>query len=168
LNIVSQKAGRQRGFSALELLVVIGVVLIICAIAIPKLLQSRMAANEAAAFASVRAIVTAQSSYAITYPDAGYADTLTKLGPSDSNRPLGPQHAGLLDDLLGCQQQPCTKSGYDFSITRATGAPVSGYLVSSNPSFQGLSGQKSFCADQSGTVVASSACAISEQKNTGQ
>jgi len=168
LNIGRQKSGRQRGFSALELLVAIGVILIICAITIPKLLQSRMAANEAAAFASVRAIVTAESSYAVTYPDLGYADSLTKLGPADSNHPLSPQHAGLLDDLLGCAQQPCTKSGYDFSITHTTGAPVSGYLVSSNPSYQGISGQKSFCADQSGTVVAGSACSSTEQKNTGQ
>jgi type IV pilus assembly protein PilA len=161
----TEKLGPIRGFSTLELLVAIGVMLIICAIAIPRLLQSRIAANEAAAAASVRAIVTAESGYAVAYPEIGFADNLAKLGPANADHPLGPQHAGLLDDLLGCPQQPCTKSGYEFAISHATGSPVSGYLISGNPSFQGVSGQQSFCADQNGSMLPGGTCASGQQKN---
>src|SRR3954469_2504069 len=71
---------KQKGFSLIELLIVVAIILIIAAIAIPNLLRSRMAANEASAVRSVRTIHTAEISYNAAYPDQGFADTLTKIG----------------------------------------------------------------------------------------
>ena len=76
----------QAGFSLIELLIVVAIILIIAAIAIPGLIRSRVAANEASAVATLRTINTAQTTYSITYPMVGYADTLTRLGyPSGTN-----------------------------------------------------------------------------------
>jgi prepilin-type N-terminal cleavage/methylation domain-containing protein len=71
---------QQTGFSLIELLVVIAIILIIVAIAVPNLMRSQMAANEASAIESIRSITTAQATYAATYPDLGFAPTLASLG----------------------------------------------------------------------------------------
>src|ERR1700704_1446861 len=71
----------QKGFSLIELLIVVAIILIIAAIAIPNLLRARMAANEASAVSSVRTINTAEISYESSYPTTGYSSTLLALGP---------------------------------------------------------------------------------------
>ncbi|PYQ41375.1 MAG: pili assembly chaperone, partial [Acidobacteria bacterium] len=71
---------KQKGFSLIELLIVVAIILIIAAIAIPNLLRARMAANESAAASSVRTINTAMVSYITAYPTVGYAATLAALG----------------------------------------------------------------------------------------
>jgi len=79
---------KQRGFSLIELLIVVAIILVIAAIAIPNMLKSRMAANEASAISSVRAINNAQVTYSLTYPDVGFADDLSKLGaPTGGGQP---------------------------------------------------------------------------------
>src|ERR1700693_4664688 len=73
---------KQKGFSLIELLIVVAIILIIAAIAIPNLLRARIAANESSAVSSIRTINTAQISYQSAYPTVGYAATLAALGPS--------------------------------------------------------------------------------------
>ena len=72
---------KQKGFSLIELLIVVAIILIIAAIAIPNLLRSRIAANESAAAATTRTLNTTEVTYSTTYPAAGYAATLAILGP---------------------------------------------------------------------------------------
>src|SRR5437879_5955560 len=115
---------KTRGFSLIELLIVVAIILVLAAIAIPSLLRSRISANEASAVASLRSINTAQVTYNVTYPDQGFADTLTKLAMPAGSAPVSSTAAGLIDWVLGCATQPCPKSGYTFAITGATGTPV--------------------------------------------
>ncbi|MGZ4819831.1 MAG: prepilin-type N-terminal cleavage/methylation domain-containing protein, partial [Terriglobales bacterium] len=110
---------KQKGFSLIELLIVVAIILIIAAIAIPNLLRSRIAANEASAVGSARTINTAEVTFASTYPNHGFA-TLAQLGPPTSGS-VGDTGAGLLDSVLASG----TKSGYVFSVV-TSGAPSGG------------------------------------------
>lgn len=144
---------RRRGFSLIELLIVVAIILVIAAIAIPNMLKARMSANEASAISSIRAINTAQVTYSVTYPGIGYADDLAKLGaPANGN--VSPANAGLLDWVLGCPQQPCPKSGYRFSIVNVTGTPPTGYSVIGVPQQVGSTGQRGFCSDKMNPLLA--------------
>jgi len=71
---------KQKGFSLIELLIVVAIILIIAAIAIPNLLRARMAANESSAVASVRTVTTGEITYQTAYPTVGYAPALANLG----------------------------------------------------------------------------------------
>jgi prepilin-type N-terminal cleavage/methylation domain-containing protein len=71
---------KQKGFSLIELLIVVAIILIIAAIAIPNLLRSKMAANESSAVGSMRTINTAEVSYVTAYPNQGYSVSLAALG----------------------------------------------------------------------------------------
>ena len=139
---------RQRGFSLIELLIVVAIILIIAAIAIPNFLKSRINANEASAVASLRTIGSAQITYSVNYPQAGYADTLVKLGEPTGGNPVGPNNAGLIDWVLGCSSQPCSKSGYNFAIVNPQGAPVSSYELNATPVNFQVTGVRGFCASQ--------------------
>jgi len=70
---------KQKGFSLIELLIVVAIILIIAAIAIPNLLRSRMAANESAAASTVRTLNTSEVSFSTTYPTVGYSNSLTEM-----------------------------------------------------------------------------------------
>ncbi len=98
----------QKGFSLIELLIVVAIILIIAAIAIPNLLQSRIAANQASAVGSIRTINTAAITYASTY-NIGYSSTLANLGPSASTPTSAT--ASLIDSVLSAG----SKSGYNFT-----------------------------------------------------
>jgi prepilin-type N-terminal cleavage/methylation domain-containing protein len=143
---------RERGFSLIELLIVVAIILVLAAIAIPSMLRAKIQANEASAVSSIRAINTAQVTYAVNYPTEGYADNLAKLGAPTSG-PVSSTNAGLLDWVLGCATQPCTKSGYQFAISASAGNPVSAYSVVGTPSSPGNSGIRGFCSFQMNPVM---------------
>jgi type IV pilus assembly protein PilA len=137
---------KNAGFSLIELLIVVAIILIIAAIAIPNLVRSRMSANEASAMASVRAVTTAQVAYITAYPTVGFADSLTKLAAPVGGGPVNANNAGLLDWVLGCASQPCQKSGYNFQITNPVGNPISSYDVTGTPVIPGSTGVRGFCS----------------------
>ena len=161
---------KQKGFSLIELLIVVAIILIIAAIAIPNLLRSRIAANEASAVGSMRTINTAEMTYASTYPAAGFAITLPTLAsPGGSaaacNQPLS-TGACLIDDTLAAATTGANaKSGYFFTI--ATDANV-GYTLLGAPKTAGTTGIKNFYTDATavihyttdGTAAAASSAAI--------
>lgn len=129
---------RQCGFSLIELLIVVVMILVITVIAVPNLLRARIAANEGAAVSALRSISTAQISYKISYPQIGYAATLDKLGPSAT--PSSDQ-AGLLAADIAVS--PFQKSGYTFS----TLGTASDFTANAVPISTGTTGTRTFCTD---------------------
>src|SRR5271155_1532118 len=110
---------KQKGFSLIELLIVVAIILIIAAIAIPNLLRSKMAANESSAAGSVRSIVTAQVTFNSTY-GIGYATTLSVLGGTAIPCTATSTNACLLDPVITSG----TKSGYNLATVSAGGVAV--------------------------------------------
>src|SRR6476619_3599023 len=129
---------KQKGFSLIELLIVVAIILIIAAIAIPNLLRARMAANESSAVASVRTVTTAEITYQSTYPTVGYAPALVNLGgPLGAACVPSSTTACLLDSVLGNNGNPANsgKSGYMFTTgagSQAGGVNI-GYTVLASP-----------------------------------
>lgn len=130
----------QRGFSLIELLIVVAIILIIAAIAIPNLLKARQAANESSAVTSVRSISTAQALYQINYPMVGYG-TLVQLAGTEPCLPTS-ANACLIDNSLASG----VKSGYNFNVSLTGSNPASNYLVTAVPQVVGSTGQRSFCS----------------------
>jgi type IV pilus assembly protein PilA len=138
------KPAHKNGFSLIELLIVVAIILIIAAIAIPNLVRSKMAANESSAVGSLRTINTASVSYASTY-EIGYPAALSDLSPSTLPSSTA---ADLLDAVLVTG----TKSGYNFSYTpgpAGAGNTISTYSITASPIAPGTSGQRGFYTDQS-------------------
>ena len=135
----------QEGFSLIELLIVVSIILVIAAIAIPSLLQARVTANEASAVASLRTVNTAMVSYTSSYPTVGFAPTLAALGGS-SCAPPDETSACLIDSVLASG----TKSGYTFNSTGIGSAPAGEYFAVGSP--MSGSGNRSFCATEDGVI----------------
>jgi len=145
---------KQKGFSLIELLIVVAIILIIAAIAIPNLLRARMAANESSAASSIRTVNTAQVTYQSTYPTTGYAATLVALGgPIGAACVPAIASACLIDSVLANDGNPANsgKSGYNF-IGAAEGAGNSSYSVSGEPLTAGKTGTRSFCSYEDAVV----------------
>ncbi len=132
---------KQKGFSLIELLIVVAIILIIAAIAIPNLLRSKMAANEASAVGSLRTINTGSVAYSTTY--GTYEAALANLGPAT---PATSTSADLIDSVLSSG----TKSGYTFVF--APGASNLSYTITATPVTVGTTGQRGFFTDQSGVI----------------
>jgi type IV pilus assembly protein PilA len=141
---------RSKGFSLIELLIVVAIILIIAAIAVPSFLRSRIVAAESAAVASVRTLNTAQISYNSAYPTVGYASTLVSLGGT-SCAPPSSSSACLIDTVLAGGQ----KSGYNFTVTNVTGTPNASYNVIATPILWDYSGMRYFCSFEDAVVRAS-------------
>ena len=126
---------KHKGFSLIELLIVVAIILIIAAIAIPNLIKSKMAANEASAVGAVRTVVTSEITYSTVNPTTGYV-SLTNLNA-----------AGLIDSVLGGG----VKSGYNFAVTAAGATPTT-FVMGAAPVTVGTTGQRLFCGDQTGVL----------------
>jgi type IV pilus assembly protein PilA len=139
-----------KGFSLIELLIVVAIILIIAAIAVPNLLRARMTANQAAAVATLRNINNAQATYLAGFSAIGYADTFVKLGPG---APCDPNHACLVDEVIGCAAQPCTKSGYKYFIASGSGAaPFIDYRTTATPAGWASTGLENYCSMNDGVL----------------
>ena len=136
---------KQKGFSLIELLIVVAIILIIAAIAVPNLLRSRMAANEASVAASLRTMASAQFTYFSVY-NIGFPTLLADLGPSTSPSSTA---ADLLDSVLGSATP--TKNGYVFGYA-VTGTGNTQYAVNAQPQAPGSSGVSTFCMNESNLV----------------
>lgn len=142
-----------KGFSLIELLIVVFIILIISAIAIPNLFRSRIAANEASAVSSVRQINTAEGTYSSSW-GSGYAVNLTSLGGTAAACAAGATAANacLLDDLVSVA--PFSKSGYAFAAagTNVIGVTVNSYEVNATPNTVQTTGVRAFCSEASGVI----------------
>ncbi len=144
---------KQKGFSLIELLIVVAIILIIAAIAIPNLLRARMAANESSAVGSVRTIVTAEVSYSSTWGQ-GFAVAVTNLGGATPCTASAVTSC-FLDPLLSTA--PFQKSGYTVSAAGLGGAgtvasPDTAFVAAAVPITTGTTGQRSFCSDETGVI----------------
>jgi len=140
---------RHAGFSLVEVLLVVMVILIIAAIAIPNLLHGKMRANEAAAVASMQTIHTAEVLYFNTYPETGYASSLATLGSNgtDCEKPTSTNACLIMDDVLTSG----LKSGYMFEIVGDGNKPTASYVATASPA-SAVSGRCSMAANQSGEM----------------
>jgi type IV pilus assembly protein PilA len=137
---------KQKGFSLIELLIVVAIILIIAAIAIPNLIKSKMAANEASAVGSTRTINTGEVNYAASCPATGYSVSLAEL----SSGAACAGGKGIIDPVLAAG----SKSGYTFTYAATLGADGLNdtYTIASTPSTVGTTGQRQFCSDQTGVI----------------
>ena len=144
---------KHKGFSLIELLIVVAIILVIAAIAIPNLLRARISANDSSAAASVRMIDTAEIAYVAAYPTLGYPPILATLGGASPCSP-GVATACMIDDSLATNGGGTGKSGYTFN---ATGSPSAGSAVndlfySTCTPLGALSGSRAYCSIQDAVV----------------
>jgi type IV pilus assembly protein PilA len=134
-----------------------GAVLVIAAIAIPNLLRSKIAANEASAAGSVRTVNVAEITYAATYPERGFAPDLATLGPDPREHAVGSaDHAGVIDASLAganCTADTwCTKSGFRFSLTAVCKQKNCNEFVIVGTPVASDTGARSFCSTSDGII----------------
>jgi len=149
---------KQKGFSLIELLIVVAIILIIAAIAIPNLLRARIAANESSAVSSVRTMNTAEVTYQSTYPTVGYSTTQAALGPAAVTGCTTPTstNACLVDWVVSQASVAGTaKSGFWFTETpnaAGAGGIIPGYTLSGIPASVNQTGVRGFCSNEDAVI----------------
>jgi len=129
----------RRGFTLVEIMIVVAIIALLAAIAIPNLLRARLQTNESASQAALKTIATAE----VTYRSGNDAyGTLTNLGSPS----VGPAY---IDKVLGCTPEPCNKSGYSFSIV---GSSANAFASIAVPVTGNITGVRSFCITEDGVV----------------
>ncbi|MSO19009.1 MAG: prepilin-type N-terminal cleavage/methylation domain-containing protein [Acidobacteria bacterium] len=151
---------KQKGFSLIELLIVVAIILIIAAIAVPNLLRSRMAANESSAAGGLRTLSTANVTYATSY-GIGFSPDLASLG-CGGGCPAAPATADstaadLIDSVLAQASGGIAKSGYSFIYEPEVAAPDPAtqnlsYDIIATPTGPNVTGVSHFCVDQSNVI----------------
>ncbi len=143
-----------KGFSLIELLIVVAIILIISAIAIPNLIKAKLNANEASATNTLRMLNHAEVTYAATF-SSGYTDGLNRLGPPSAGMQPDYNRADLLDPVLsglgpGGTNTNFVKSGYIFTFTPGAGAfgVIGSYALTADPQSRGSTGQRSFFTNE--------------------
>jgi type IV pilus assembly protein PilA len=142
---------KQKGFSLIELLIVVAIILIIAAIAIPNLLRSKMASNEASAVGSLRSLNTSCVTFSNTY--GGFPAAMSYLGGEGTANGPTSTTAELIDNVL----QSGIKSGYTFSFSAGTpdsSGNIDGYTINAAPITPGVTGIRYFYTDQTGVIRA--------------
>lgn len=144
---------QEEGFTLVELLIVMSIIIIIATFAVPNLMRLRRQGNEMSAIQSIRAIVGAQLQYSQTYPSNGFACSLAALGGAQGATP-SPAAAGLLNADLASGQ----KAGYTFAITNCNKVTINNqdqytsYEITAVPQKVGNTGDRGFCSDDSQQV----------------
>ncbi|SRR6266581_2162139 len=140
-----------RGFSLIELLIVVAIILIVAAIAIPNLLRSKISANESSAVASLRTITTAETTYSSGW-GSGYAVALNNLGGPIPCMIATAVNACIIDS--GLSVAPFSKSGYTFAAVGNTlvNGVTNGFEGNATPNVVDITGKRAFCSDQTGVI----------------
>jgi prepilin-type N-terminal cleavage/methylation domain-containing protein len=138
-----------KGFSLIELLIVVAIILIIAAIAIPNLMRARMAANDSSAAASVRTINTGEIAYFSAYPTLGFPLALVSLGGASPCTP-SPANACIIDNFLATNGAGNGKSGFTFNATgsASAGSPVNDQFYSTGTPISNQYGTRAYCSIQ--------------------
>jgi type IV pilus assembly protein PilA len=148
------RTNRQHGFTLMELLIVMSIMIILMLIAIPNFISMKAQADETSAIQSLRAIYQAQIQYQTNFPTNGFACALPALGGNASSGPPSATAAQVLQGDLATGQ----KSGYTFNIVNCTKVTVNNqdmytsYEATAVPQSIGKSGHRGFCIDQAGEI----------------
>jgi prepilin-type N-terminal cleavage/methylation domain-containing protein len=145
----------QRGFSLIELLIVVAIILIIAAIAIPNLLQARISANESSAVGSLHAMTSAETAYFTAYPTVGYANQMSDLGGAAPCTPASGT-ACLIDSYLSTAIPGSGgKAGFTFLATGIIGGGATyntAYVIGASPIKVNSTGNRDFCTVNDGVL----------------